>query len=93
MMNCIKTGLTLYVSSTNQYTRVDLFFDGTDLYVNKNKYFDGIPSDLEAECLTLDIGDKYDKLNYPKFNTSVIEYVSDMVYKGWAEELFLKRFQ
>lgn len=52
-----------------------------------------MPSDLEAECLTLEIGDKYDKLKYPKFDPSVIEYVSSMEYKGWAESLFLKRFQ
>lgn len=92
MMKCIKTGLTLYVTATDQHTRVDLFLDGTDLYVNKNKYFDGMPSDLEAECLTLEIGDKYDKLNYPKFDPSVIEYVSSMEYKRWTESLFLKRF-
>lgn len=93
MMNCIKTGFALYVVSINKHTRVDLFFDGYDLYVNKNTYFDGIPRfDIEATCVALEIGGQYDKLIDPTLKQSVIDYVKDMKYKGRAEECFIAMF-
>lgn len=94
MMKCIKTGLTLYVTATDQYTRVDLFFDGVDLYVNKNTYFNGKPGcTIEASCTYLVVGDHYDKLMYPSVDQSVIEYVDTMRHKTYAEEFFVKSFK
>ncbi len=94
MMKCIKTGLTLYVTATDQHTRVDLFFDGRDLYVNKNTYFDGKPSTaIEASCTYLEVGEQYDKMMYPAVEESVIEYVDTMRHKTRAEEFFVEMFK
>lgn len=94
MLKCIKTGFTLYVESENKHTNVDLFFDGRDLYVNKNRYFDGVPSyQIEGKCTILEVGDTYDKLMYPELDQSVIAYVSNMKYKSRIEDAFIEMFQ
>lgn len=93
-MKCIKTGFVIYINSMNKFTRMDLFFDGIDLYSNKNEFHNGRPSDFGIKC---DIecdnihwdGNKYYKIINPVIHQCLIDYVDEMKFKGFYEDKFL----
>ena len=93
MMKCIKTGLTLFVQDMNKHTRVDLFFDGQDVYVNHNKFIDGRPPIVEAECVSLEVDEKHDKLIEPRISKKIIEYIDTMYFKTRFEDAFVEKYK
>lgn len=92
-MQCIKTGFVLYISSLDKFARMDLFYDGMDLYSNNNDLFAGKPNNIDVECTSISEYGRYNLINNPIVNESLIKYVDDFKYKGHYEELFLSKFK
>ena len=89
---CIRTGSIIYDEVNNQYAHVDLFFDGTNLYSNKNQWINGKPEEYDASFTRADDEDeKYYILFDPKITKRLYDYV-DGPYKGYIEQKFLDSF-
>lgn len=102
-MQCIKTGFSIYITSLDKYSRMDLFFDGQDLYCNYNDLYDSVDyvGTVEIVCDSIqgydDKSDNVYGMRYlivnPTVSDSVIKYVDTMAYKGTYESLFLNKFK
>ena len=92
-MKCMKTGFLIYVESENKHSRVDLFFDGKDLYVNHNVYKDGPVEYPDGTCSALSVGGKYDLMVDPIIEQRIIDYVCNGPWFDEIEFKFKEKFQ
>lgn len=92
-MHCLKTGIVVHILSTDEYTNVDLFSNGFDLFINKGTKSKKAYRTVECTVTSTDDLGKYEKLVNPQFEESVIEYVEAMKFKTPYEEKFISKFK
>lgn len=92
-MHCLKTGIVVHIESTGEYTNVDLFSNGYDLFINKGKKFTKEFKAVECKVTSTEDLGKYERLINPDFEKSVIDYVKSMHYKSTYEEKFISNFE
>lgn len=93
-MKCIKTGAVVYVESTHSHYRIDLFYDGMNLYMNNNVEVKGKPPVYDVVCASIMFKDFSDKhpLVLPLVSKKLIEYV-DGPWSGQYEQMFIENFK
>lgn len=98
-MQCVKTGFNIYIQSLNKSTRLDLFFDGMNLYTNYNELYDGKWDDIEITCdyiesfaRPVDRNQRFQIIN-PIVDQSVVEYVDSSPYKSRLDILFVEKYK